>query len=120
MDYIIRDLPPLRTMPKRIEPACYNTLRLALRRLGSPLVVQPEGLRAVEMLLEPTRWLCIDDLSNGLPYLEWTQFDTRERGLHEPVDCVLRLYHVHAGLLVGRSLEATCRALEQRLRQWHP
>jgi len=62
----------------------------------------------------------IDDLSNGLPYLEWTQFDTRERGLHEPVDCVLRLYHVHAGLLVGRSLEATCRALEQRLRQWHP
>lgn len=120
MDYIIRDIPPLRTLPKRLEADCYNTVRLALLRLGSPLVVQPEGMRAVEMIIEPKHWFCVDDVSNGLPYVEWSEFDTRGRALHDPVPCTLRLYHVHAGLIMSGALEATCRALEDRLREWRP
>lgn len=120
MGYIIREIPPLRTLPKRLDAECYNTVRLALLRLGSPLVVQPQGLPAVEMLIEPTRWLCVDDLENGLPYVEWSEFDTCSRALHDPVPCTLRLYHVHAGLIMSGVLDASCRILSERLRDWRP
>lgn len=116
----IRDVQPLRTVPKLIEAETYNTVRLALRRLGTPLVIQPRGLRAVEMLLEPQRWVCVDDLGNGLPLLEWTEFAVTDRALHEPVACRLRLYHVHAGLLLSAVLDNTCLVLAQRLREWMP
>jgi hypothetical protein len=37
------------------------------------------------------------------------------QGLHEPVQCELCFYHMHAGLIMGSALEQLSQALAQRL-----
>lgn len=113
----IRDLAPLRSMPKTVEARYYNRVRLALRRLGDPLEVELDGeLRQTDMLLTDHEWLCVDRTRGDLPLLAWTDFAIKDRdALHAPVRCTLRLYHSHAGLLMGRALPILDRVLQQRL-----
>ncbi len=73
---------PLRSLPKRIEAAHYNRVRLAL------------------------------------PLLTWMNFQVEGRSvLHEPVICTLHLYHYHAGLIMGKVLDALIEELDRRLQQ---
>ncbi len=113
----IRDLAPLRSVPKTVEARYYNRVRLALKRLGSPLAVELDGqLRQSGMLLTDREWLCVDRARDDLPLLAWTDFAIKERdALHTPVRCTLHLYHFHAGLLMGRTLPVLDRILQQQL-----
>ncbi len=113
----IRDVAPLRSIPKTIEARYYNRVRLALTRLGKPLEVELDGeMRQTDMLLSDREWLCVDRARDDLPLLAWTDFSIKERdALHAPVRCTLNLYHSHAGLLIGRILPILDRILEQRL-----
>jgi hypothetical protein len=113
----IRDLAPLRSVPKTVEARYYNRVRLALKRLGKPLEVEMGGeLRQAAMLLSDHEWLCVDRTRDDLPLLAWTAFAIKERdALHAPVRCTLHLYHSHAGLLIGRVLPTLDRILQQRL-----
>jgi hypothetical protein len=111
-----REFPPLRSLPKRLEAAYYNRVRLALRRLGRPLRVALPRHRGLEAILDNDAWVCVDTTRDDLPVLAWRAFGNRGReSLHEPVDCRLDLYHWHAGLIMGTALEALDTALRARL-----
>jgi hypothetical protein len=105
---------PLRTFPKLIEADFYNRVRLALNRLSRPLRVELPDHRGLEAILDDNGWLVVDSLKADQPVLAWVEFGHRD-GLHEPVACVLKLYHVHAGLVMGTALEALHKALADRL-----
>lgn len=117
MDPRLDKLHPLRVMPKTIEAACYNQVRLALRRLGIPLRVALPEHRGLEIILESSYWLCVDSAFDDQPIMAWLDFDTRghNQALHEPVPCELRLYHMQAGLVMGSALDAMRQSLADRL-----
>ena len=108
------ELVPLRTLPKTLDAACYNRVRLALLRLDNPLRIELSRLR-VEVLLDDTTWLCYRPYESDLPLLAWTAFQTKNRALHEPVPCKLHLYHFHAGLLMGVTLDNLSAVLDEYL-----
>lgn len=112
--YILDNIPSLRIIRKTIEAACYNQVRLALRRLGNPLRVGLPDHRGLDIILHDRYWLCVDSYCNDLPIMAWLEFDTRRHNaaLHEPVPCELRLYHMHAGLVMGSALDALEQTLE--------
>jgi hypothetical protein len=104
---------PIRVLPKQIPPSCFNAVRLALRRRGEPLRLELPGLRAVSCVLARDSWRLVDHSGgSALLLLEWTDFRTGGRGLHEPVPSDLRVFHVQAGLIMGVALEAIERAAE--------
>ena len=117
MDLDIDNIRPLRIMPKTIEATCYNHVRLALRRLGNPLRVELPDHRGLEIILNSHHWLCVDSIKDDQPIMAWLDFDTRNlnRALHEPVSCKLRLYHMHAGLVMGSALDALDQSLAEKL-----
>ena len=117
MDLDIVNLRPLRVIPKTIEAACYNQVRLALLRLGNPLRVPLPEHRGLEIILENHYWLCVDSALEDQPIMAWLDFDTRRhnQALYEPVSCELRLYHTHAGLIMGSALDAMEQSLSLRL-----
>lgn len=98
---------PLRVFPKEIPASCWNTVRLALRRQGRPLRLDLRGLRAVTCELDEAAWVVWGPHHYGeVPLMAWTGFTRPRAALHLPVRCELRLYHLHAGLLMGPALEA--------------
>ena len=108
----LRDIPPLRSLPLSVEAVRYNRVRLALRRLANPLRL--ELPRGIDMFLEDTSWLCMHGESE-FPLVEWAEFAPSGRALHEPVRCVMHLYHVHAGLISSTSLATMDALLQARL-----
>ncbi len=107
----------LRTMPKTIEAPVYNHVRLALRRLGSPLRVEVPGHRGLEIILESRVWMCVDANAEDQPVMAWLNFDNRGRdNLQAPVGCTLELYHYCAGLVMGTALAALDDALNVLLK----
>lgn len=97
----------LRVYPKRIPAECWNAVRLALRRHGRPLSIELRGMRAVSCELDEAAWVVWGPPHYGAaPLMAWTAFARPHAALHLPVSCELRLYHLHAGLLMGPALEA--------------
>ncbi len=111
---ILDGLTPIRVLPKTIDAACYNRIRVALLRRKTPLRVAVAGHHGLEVILTDAAWLCVDATRDDQPILAWSRFDTAGRSaLHEPVVCRLSLYHMHAGLIMGSALEALAGA------EWH-
>ena len=107
----------LRAMPKSIEAPIYNHVRLALRRLGSPLRVAVPGHRGLEIILEDHLWLCVDANADDQPVMAWLDFNVLHRdNLHEPVSCTLELYHRFAGLVMGSALDSLDETLSDQLK----
>ena len=117
MDPRINDLPALRIFPKTIEAVCYNHVRLALRRISNPLRVALPEHRGLEIILSDHYWLCVDITNDDQPIMVWLDFDTsnHNQALHEPVPCQLRLFHTHAGLVMGSALDALDECLAEKL-----
>jgi hypothetical protein len=113
----IESLPAaLHTLRKFIPAQDFNRVRLALRRIENPLRFPLGKMHCLEMILSNRFWLCIDSCKEDRPVLAWTAFETSNRsGLHEPVACDLRLFHVHAGLVMGEILENIGIELQRRL-----
>jgi hypothetical protein len=107
MAHWIDEYPPLRIMRKQIAAADYNRIRLGLLRESLPWRVPLNGLRCLQCILDQSAWVCVDECQNNLPILAWTSFKTAQRtALNAPVECELRLYHIHAGLMMGEALDA--------------
>ena len=118
---MIRDIVPLRSMDKQIEASCYNQVQLALHRLDNPLRLELPNHRGLEIHLEVEAWLCLDVVAGELPVLRWHSFEVQDRhSLHEPIQCRLDLYHIHAGLIMGTALDALEVLLKQRLVETGP
>jgi len=112
----LRELEPLRSLPRELEPDVYNTVRLGLLRLGEPLRLELPEFRVIDCIAEETVWLCVDASAEDQPLLGWTDFRRREHGrLDVPVSCRLHFYHYCAGLIMGTALPAVAQAVRQRL-----
>ena len=107
---------PIRILPKTIDAACYNRISLALARLGEPLNVEIGALRMM-IRVERRLWVA-RSLVNEIPLMAWVNFQVGGRGLHEPVPCQVRLYHFHAGLLMGHAPQLLADKLDSRLEQY--
>lgn len=122
MPHWLDDYPVLRIKPETIAAADYNRIRLALLRhtRPTPLHIPLSTHRCLEGILDAKAWVCIDNCQNRIPILAWTDFETRQRtALNAPVQCRLRMYHQHAGLLMGKVLEAMATALSRGDHQSH-
>ncbi len=104
------------TLRKVIEAEDYNRVRLALRRIGNPLHFKLTSMKCLDIILTDQYWLCIDTCMGDQPILAWTDFKPTDRSaIHTPVSCMLRLYHAHAGLVMGEVLEALGHTLSYQL-----
>lgn len=110
----LRDIPPMRVWPKSIPAAQYNCVRLALRRLGSPLRQELERPGLI-LKLDRDTWAGMAPWDEELPLLAWTDFGPRRSGLDQAVDCTLHVFHAHGGLLMGVALDALAAGLRARM-----
>ena len=117
MDKRRPDISPLRIMPKTIEAAFYNHVRLALLRLGNPLRIELPDHRGLEIILSNDNWLCVDSARDDQLIMMWCDFDTHRHNsaLFEDVPCRLHLYHMHAGLIMGSALDALDQSITANL-----
>lgn len=104
------------TLHKVIEAEDFNRVRLALRRISNPLHFELTSMKCLDIILTDQYWLAFDTCMGGRPVLAWTDFQSTDRSaIHEPVGSTLRLYHMHAGLVMGEVLEAIGTELRHRL-----
>lgn len=96
----------LRAFPKIIDASTFNRVRLTLTHQHRPLRLSLPNHRGLEVILDNEVWLVVDSLKADEPILAWTAFKRPHAALHEPVACELRLYHMHAGLIMGTALDA--------------
>lgn len=109
---------PLRTVPKTVEAACYNRVRLALLRLENPLRLSMAQHRGLDIILHDDHWICVDSCADDLLILAWREFQTHGRDdLCAPITCELSLYHHCAGLIMGSVLDDLQQVIEQCLHQ---
>lgn len=113
----IDDFPALRIMQKTISAYDYNRIRLGLSREKLPWRLNLETFRCLQCVLDETAWVCYDECQDDLPILAWTEFNVSQReSLESPVSCQLRLYHTHAGLVMGPALDALVEAVEKHFK----
>lgn len=111
------EIPALRIMQKTITADDYNRIRLGMSREKLPWRLNLEKFRCLQCVLEETAWVCVDECQDDLPILAWTDFNVSQRdSLESPVTCQLRLYHTHAGLVMGAALEALVETVTEHYR----
>lgn len=112
------DIKPLRCMPKQIEAACYNQVRLVMLRRHKPLQLELPHHPCLEIILDLEEWLCVDTVQAGMPILRWHSFEVHDRhDLHQPINCQLDLFHFCAGLVMGSALDDVGLAIKEYLAQ---
>ncbi len=112
------ELPPMRILPKEIEATTFNLVRLALLRVADPLRVSLTDHRCLDVILSQQQWLCVDSCAEDQPILAWREFDMHHRdALHQPINCKLYLYHMHAGLVMGTARDCLAQVLTDLLHE---
>lgn len=105
--------PALRVMKKVIPAGDYNRVRIGLSGKKLPWRLNTPKIRCLQFVLNDSAWVCVDECQDDLPILAWTDFDVAQReSLGAPVSCKLRLYHMHAGLVMGSALETLVETVE--------
>lgn len=107
---------PLKVQPRELAKEDYNAIRLGILRLGNPLTLDIDDIRGLQCFLGDEAWIFIDPYINEMPLLAWTNFMPRE-SINAPITCELRLYHMHAGLLISKSLDALQSTIHALLRE---
>lgn len=114
-------LPILKTTNIWIKAADYNRVRIALKRFGSPLSLDLRRLPGKKMRLSNEVWTCVDPTQHNLPLISWSHFlANRRTALTAPVQCEIRIYQPHAGLLSQVVFNELGLILEDRLSQSNP
>jgi hypothetical protein len=111
---LLRDIPPIRSMPYAVDAILYNHARLALLRFGSPLEFELEKL-AIDLVLENACWIGYCSYQVSVPLIAWDRFDTGRSSLDSPVGCTLHLYHHHAWFQLARVSLTLDKALLEQL-----
>jgi hypothetical protein len=113
------DPPVFKSEPTEIAAERFNRVRLALSRLGGPLL-ERFGVRGLEFRVDRRAWVCRDLQREQAPLLAWTDFTVRRQTLHQPVACRLVLYSAYGGLLAYNALEELDRRIAHRLAEQAP
>jgi len=110
------DIPVYELIETTVPGADYNLVSLALKRLGRTIHIPLAGLRKLELIIDPEGWIVIDNDLNEVPVLAWTDFQTTGRSaLHEPVQCKLKTYHMHAQVILKQVTEFMEKELAARI-----
>ena len=112
-DSRLDDMPRMRWGTVTIPAKFYNQVRLGLLRLANPLRIET-GLRDLDIILEDTVWYCVDRSLNDLPVVAWDEFRPRS-SLHEPVECRISIYHIHAERILDQVLQAANLYIQEQL-----
>ena len=110
------NIPVYELIEMSVAAADFNRVQIAFHRLGAPLHIALTGLRNLELILDHEAWIVIDRDLNNIPILAWTDFQSVGRlSLHEPVQCILRTYHIHAPVILDQVIAFMEQELEARL-----
>ena len=106
MKSYLTDIPVYETLKTAVSAEHFNLVQIALKRLGSPIRLELPRLRTLDFLLDQETWIIVVRSLNDIPVMAWLDFETKDRGLHEPLNCTLNLYHAHANIIHTRVIEA--------------
>lgn len=111
----LNDVPILESLPATLAAIHFNHVQHALHSLGDSIRLQIPRLKHLDLILERPAWIIVDRALNDIPIAAWTDFDTHRDNLHRPIHCTLRLYHIHAHMILDRTLEAMELVLGEQL-----
>jgi len=115
MKSYLDDIPVYDTTQTTVSAEHFNLVQIALKRLGSPIRLELPKLRTLDFMLDQETWIIVDRSLNDIPVMAWLDFETKDRGLHEPLNCTLNLYHAHANIIHTRVIEAMTLLLGEQL-----
>jgi len=110
------NIPIYETRESTIRAQDYNLVKIALKRLGSPIRLEIPNLRTLDFILEDDLWVIVDRSLNDIPVIAWLNFNDHVRtGIHEDITCERRTYHTHAIIIVDKAFEALHLLLGEKL-----
>lgn len=115
MKSYLTDIPIYQTLKTAVSAEHFNLVQIAIKRLGSPIRLELPKLRTLDFLLDEETWIIVDRSLNDIPVMAWLDFETKDRSLHEPINCTLNLYHAHANIIKPRVIEAMTLLLGEKL-----
>jgi len=115
MKSYLTDIPVYKTLKTAVSAEHFNLVQIALKRLDSPIRLELPKLRTLDFMLDQETWIIVDRSLNDIPVMAWLDFEKKDRGLHEPLNCTLNLYHAHANIIHPRVIEAMTLLLGERL-----
>lgn len=98
------EIVPLRIFPQKMDGALYNTIRLGILRIANPLILTLDKQPNIKCYLRNDKWVFVDTIMHEFPLVVWRDFELGNRGIHEPVNCKVHVYHMMAGRLMGTGL----------------
>lgn len=114
------DVPVYQQMPTTVQAADFNRVQIALKRFGEPVHIPLTGMRSLQLILERETWIVVDGALNEVPVLAWGDFQVEGRAnLHEPIPCVLKVYHAHAMVILDKVISCMEGVLQQRIDKLH-
>ena len=111
----LTDFPVYERLETAVSAEHFNLVKIALKRLGSPIRLELPKLRTLDFLLDEETWIIVDRRLNDIPVMAWLDFETKDRSLHEPLGCTLNLYQAHASIIQPRVIEAMTLLLGEKL-----
>lgn len=103
----LEDVPVYESFSTTVNALHFNHVQRALNKLGESIRLSIPRMRHLDLILEKQAWIIVDRVLNDVPIAAWTDFKTSPRdNIHQPISCTLKLFHVHAHLILDRSLEA--------------
>jgi len=114
----VRDIPALKTMQYSLDPVFYNHVRLSLLRLGCPLELKMDQQQVV-LELDRNHWTAFFMQEDGLPLIQWKDFNHSRSSLDQPVECTLLLYHYQSWLMFPQVLMEMDKQLHHLLEMQH-
>ena len=110
------NIPIYEVRESKIRAQDYNLIKIAIKRLGSPIRLEIPNLRTLDFILEDDLWVIVDRSLNDIPVIAWLNFKDHERtNLHEDITCERRSYHTHAMIIVDKAFEALHLLLGEKL-----
>ena len=111
----LTDIPVYERLKTTVSAEHFNLVKISLKRLGSPIRLELPKLRTLDFLLDEETWTIVDRHLNDIPVMAWLDFETKDRSLHQPLNCTLNLYHAHATIIRPRVIEAMTLLLGEKL-----
>jgi hypothetical protein len=114
----LEEVPVYALRQVEVSATHYNHVSVALRRLGSEIRLQIPRLKHLDLILQKNAWIIVDRVLNDIPIVAWTDFETSHRdNLHQPIRCSQRMYHIHAPMIITRTLDAMELLLGEQLQE---
>jgi len=101
------DMPVYESFSTTVNAIHFNHVQHALNKLGDSIRLSIPRMKHLDLILEKKAWVIVDRALNDVPIAAWTDFQSAHRdNVHLPIRCTQKLFHIHAHLILDRSLEA--------------